>query len=123
MRRVVAGTVALLVMGQAVGLAQAQRRSVEIHDGFLTAEQYRALPQDSRDAWAAGIVEGIFLAPFFGAPKARMKWLEACLTGMTHTQVTAILMKYINQHPERWHEQVHTTMYSALLDACPKPQP
>ena len=66
-----------------------------------------------------GLIDGLFLSPFFGAPKARIQWLENCVERMTDEQVAAIISKYLSDNPARWHESVHTSVYSALLQSCP----
>lgn len=99
--------------------AHAQTRTVTVHDGFITGETYLKWDKSYQDAYVMGIVDGMFLAPLFGAPERNVTWLEHCLVGMSDTQVAAILAKYLRDHPERWHESVHVPMYSAMKDICP----
>lgn len=91
-----------------------------VHDGFITGQQFRGLPEPSKRSYAAGLVDGVLLAPLMGAPKARMKWLESCLVGMTDEQVAAIIVKFVNDNPARWHEPVHVQFFSAMRSACPR---
>jgi hypothetical protein len=104
------------------GRAQVPARDepVTIHDGFLTGQQFRDLPESARKFYAAGVVDGAFLAPLFGAPKPRLQWLETCAVGMTDIQVAAIILKFLSDNPGRWHQPVHASAYAALLQACPK---
>jgi len=95
-------------------------QEVVIKTGFLTGEVYLKLDHVEQRAYSMGLVNGMLLAPFFDAPKARMDWLEKCLTGMTDTQVTALFLKYLRDNPSRWHETPHAPMFAALRDACPK---
>jgi hypothetical protein len=105
--------------------------SVSVHNGFIAGQEFRELSERDRCRYAAGLVDGMFLAPLFGAPKrttfkpkqmpptSRAEWLEACVEGMTDTQVAAIISKYLADHPARWHESVGPLAYSALIDSCP----
>lgn len=93
---------------------------VSIHDGFMTGQRFRDLPEMSRRAYAAGLVDGMLLAPLVGAPKAGLKWFESCATGMTDEQVAAIISKFVNDNPARWHEPLHAQFYAAMRQACPK---
>jgi len=93
---------------------------VLIHNGFLTGKDYLEMSSSQQKAYAAGVTNGMLLAPLFGAPKERLTWFESCVTGMTDIQVGAILKKYLENNPGRWHESSHITMYSAMLNACSK---
>lgn len=109
----------LILLTLVSGLALSQ--VVEIHNGFGTGEEYLEMSLKEQRTYAMGLVNGMLLAPMFGAPKTRMLRLEQCITGMTDTQVAAILSKYLRDNPSRWHETPHTSMYAALIDSCPKP--
>ncbi len=101
--------------------------TVTIHKGFLTGEQYLHLTEGdqyhlealTRMYYAMGLIDGIILAPLLGGSERRTFNLGECLDGMTSTQVDAILSKYLNENPRRWHESAHTSMYAALVTACP----
>jgi hypothetical protein len=92
---------------------------VLIQNGFGTGEEYLKMSPLEQRAYAMGIVNGMLLAPLFGAPKDRMFRFESCVTGMTDSQVAAILTKYLRDNPGRWHETPHAPMYTALMKACP----
>jgi hypothetical protein len=98
----------------------AQTRGVPIHTGFATGEQYLRMEEVEQRAYAMGIVNGILLAPLFGAPGWELKWFERCVAGMTDGQVATILRKYLRDNPGRWHETPHVPLYSAMLKVCPK---
>ncbi len=106
----------VLVAASALGSAQ----SVVIHNGFMTGLSYRELTLQAQSQYVSGVVDGMFLAPMFGAPKDNLLRFETCITGMRSDQVAAILSKELEDHPESWHEGAHTTLYRALLHRCPK---
>lgn len=108
----------LTLVTLASGSASAQ--GVEIHHGFATGEDYLKMSPPEQRAYTMGLVSGMLLAPLFGASKARMTQVETCVTGMSDTQVAAILAKYLKDNPSRWHETPHVPMYAALMESCPK---
>jgi hypothetical protein len=87
---------------------------VWIHNGFYNGHAFRQLSERERRAYAAGIVDGMFLAPMLGAPTGarpgispfelppttRSQWLARCVVGMNDEQVAAIIT-------------------SALIESCP----
>jgi hypothetical protein len=109
------------------------RPGVWIHDDFYKGRDFRLLSERERRVYAAGILDGMLLAPFFGAPAGdlskiergevvpttRSEWLAKCVVGMNDEQVAAIITKYLNDHPERWHEGAHLSTYSAMIESCP----
>jgi hypothetical protein len=42
--------------------------------------------------------------------------------GKTITQITAIVDKYVSEHPETWHRPATLEAYDALKSACPSLQ-
>jgi hypothetical protein len=80
-----------------------------------------AAPQ--RSAYAMGVVEGMFLSPFFGGQKSKVVWLETCATGMSDSQLVAVLDQYVRGNPARSHESMHTLAFAALKQACQHVQP
>lgn len=91
-----------------------------IRSGFSTGEKYLNMTAAQKRYYSMGIVNGMLLAPLFGAPKENMAGLESCISGMTDTQVAAILTDYLNKHPAQWNDTPHVPMYKALMEACAK---
>jgi hypothetical protein len=98
--------------------ASAQDGPVEVKSGFHTGNSYRALSVAERASYGSGIIDGLLMAPVFGAPKGRMQWLERCISGMSNEQVAAIFTRYNERHPEGWDEHMQFIAYRALLEAC-----
>jgi hypothetical protein len=59
----------------------------------------------------------MLFSPGFGAARAKMLWLENCVTGM-NDELAAIMTKFVREHPERWHEPMHAQVYTALATTC-----
>ena len=109
----------LIIIGFLVLSRGVYAQPVWIENGFLTGEQYLRLEQRARNTYVMGLIDGIFLAPLFGGSEQRTRNLGTCVEGMTNSQLDAILSKYLNENPSRWHEPVHRSMYTALLAVCP----
>jgi len=92
---------------------------VDVRNGFVDGNTFLAWPEDRQEKYAVGLVDGMLLAPLFGAPKAKLHWLERCIAGMTGAQVAAMVRVDLKNNPGQWHRSVHTSIYRAMLDACP----
>jgi len=74
------------------GAVGAIEQPVTIHNGFLTGNAYLQLAEEYRISYAMGIVDGMMVAPYFGAADSgKVQRFGACATGMSNTQVAAIL--------------------------------
>jgi hypothetical protein len=97
---------------------------VSVHNGFLRGEEYLHLDAGTQRGYEMGIVDGMLLAPLFGAPATwdgtKIEPLANCITGMTDTQVAAIISKFLRDHPERWNQNLHVVVFSAFKQACPQ---
>jgi hypothetical protein len=99
------------------------QEGIHVHNGFLKAEEYVHMNDGRQRDYAMGIVDGMLLAPLFGAPTA---WRDGqkigafgnCITGMTDTQVAAIISKFVRDHPERWNDPLNAVAFTAMTQAC-----
>lgn len=91
-----------------------------IHNGFGTGQDYIKMSESQKRAYAMGSINGMIIAPLLGAPKDKMGWLESYVENMTDEQVTAILSKYLQDNPGRWHDGLNVLMYSAVKEAYDK---
>ena len=94
--------------------------TVLIHEGFGTGQDYIEMSQSQKRTYAMGAINGMLIAPIFGASKDEMRWLESYLENMTDKQVAAILSKYLKDNPGRWHDGLHILMFSAIKQAHDK---
>lgn len=101
-------------------VVSAGAKGVLIHNGFGTGQDYIKMSSSEKRAYAMGSVNGILLAPLFGAPKEKMQWFELYVENMTDVQVAAILSKYLEHNPGRWHDGLHVLIYSAIKEAHDK---
>ena len=92
-----------------------------VNQGFIKTEKYLGFGEAEQAIYAAGLMDGIFLAPAFDAP-SKGKYLVAmqtCVNRMTNTQVAAIIAKYAKDHPEEWHVGANVVAWKALRGVCP----
>jgi hypothetical protein len=94
--------------------------AVVIHKSIFTGDEFLEFDSDQRRIYAAGLIDGMFLAPFFGAPRSDLKWFEDCVEGMQDDQIAAMLQKQLRDHPSSSRRYAHTAMYAALRATCPK---
>ena len=86
--------------------------------GYMTGEECYRLPDGVLRHHMSGFVNGLFIAPFFGAPRECVQPLEQCFVGKTDTQLEAVMRKWLGEHPERWHEACNFLAYAAISEMC-----
>lgn len=102
--------------------AMAQNQ-VLIHEGFISGNVYRSFTGPKRTSYVMGWVDGVFVSPLFDAPDhtqagTPLAALSQCVVGMDNIQMEAIFSKWLDEHPERWHESAHLLMYVAMDEVC-----
>jgi hypothetical protein len=95
-------------------------KSVLIPNGFGTGQSYIDMSEYEKRCYAMGAINGMLIAPFFGASANEMEWFVSYLANMTDKQVAAILSKYLQDNPGRWHNGLNVLMYSAIREAYDK---
>jgi hypothetical protein len=95
-------------------------KTILVHNGFGTGQDFIKMNDSQKRAYAMGAINGMIIAPLFGAPKAKIDWLESFVENMTDEQVAFILMKYLQDNPGRWHDGLHVLMFSAIKDSYDK---
>src|SRR5689334_21399509 len=109
---------ALLLLVGLISRGQ-KNEAVEIHHGMGRGDDYVSMPELSRRRYAMGAVNGMMLAPLFGAPKQRMAWLERCVENMSDSQIAEILLQYIKRNPAQCHHGLHILSFQAVDEVCP----
>ena len=51
-----------------------------------------------------------------GAPHG--DWFDKCIVGRSDVQLAEIIRRFIDAHPERWHEGLNGLSYFALTESC-----
>jgi hypothetical protein len=88
---------------------------------FVSAEDYKNNPIGERMAYLSGWLDSRLNGGAFGNAKT-IKAMRDCVggpQGKTITQITAIIDKYVQGHPETWERPAALEADAALKDACP----
>jgi len=96
-------------------------KEVSVTKGFeLSGNYFNNLLDDQKMAYLLGMVGGILAAPLYvGDEKYKIKWFADCLEDMTIDQIKAITIKYMDDNPVRWNNQMKLIFYRAMAGVCP----
>ena len=86
---------------------------------YYKAEEFADLSEVSRVLYISGLMDGFFASAMLGATDKTVDSLSSCTGEMDAKQVTAIITKYVKDHPETWHNPLSIEAYNALIEACP----
>ena len=113
MRHVLGRVLFVLTALLSVALAGSVSRAegVRVPNAFMTGQGYLALSAHEQGTYIMG--------PLFGASEHTVLGLQSCLQERNNIQIAAILSKYIQDRPERWHDGAHMLLYSRMLELCP----
>ena len=108
----------LFLVTQAYADIDVFKGPVSVQKGFLTGEEFLKLSERDKVSYTMGIIDGYLSAPMFGAEDKYVAWISTCIKGKTNTQITAILVKYLEDNAVRWDKSVQFLMFEALKKAC-----
>jgi len=103
--------------------SHASQQRVTISRGFFTGKDYFEMSETEKRAYATGAVNGMLVAPFFGAPEERLAWLKTCTAKMSDEQTASILSNYITNDSSQLSMSLNVVTFNALKDACDKMKP
>lgn len=96
------------------------QQQVKISRGFFSAKDYLSMSDTERRAYATGAINGMLVAPFFGAPQDNLNWLKTCTAKMSDEDLAAIIGKYIGAHESQLNYNLNVLTFNAFRNACPK---
>lgn len=96
----------------------AGQQRVTISAGFFTGKEYLDMTETERRAYATGAINGMLVAPFFGAPEENLNWLKTCTARMSDEQIAAILTRYVRDQPNQLQLNLNVVTFNAMRDAC-----
>src|ERR1043165_5649388 len=102
-----------LALLTAANVFAAQER-VSIARGFFTGKDYFEMSDTEKRAYATGAINGMLVAPFFGAPEERLIWLKTCTGKMSDEQTASILSNYINNDSTQLNMSLNVVTFNAL---------
>ena len=94
------------------------QQTVSISRGFFTGRDYFEMSETEKRAYATGAINGMLVAPFFGATDERLGWLKTCTGKLSDEQVASIISIYINADPARMDQSLNVLTFSAFKFAC-----
>jgi hypothetical protein len=110
----------LALIGCIEGYASQQR--VTISPGYFTGKDYFEMSDTEQRAYATGAINGMLVAPFFGAPEEKVVWLRTCTAKLSDDQLASILTRYLNNDPNQLTMSLNVVTFNAIQDACKNPR-
>jgi hypothetical protein len=112
----------LLVIIGLIGAASvyANQQQVKISPGFFTAKDYLDMSDTERRAYVTGQINGMLVAPFFGASEENVSWLKTCSSKMSDEDVAGILTRYVREHANQMQFSLNVVTFNALRESCRK---
>jgi len=94
-------------------------RIIDSPSYLLKAEGFVEMSEADRMLYTSGLMDGFFASAIFGASHKTIANLSQCTKDMDSKQISAIITKYVNDHPESWHLPLSVDAFNALSAACP----
>ena len=115
----------LLILGFALlpATTSAQEAAgVLVHEGFLDGNDYQNRTDREKHAYLMGFTDGLMAAPLFSFERMgdtmTLTWFERCEAKGNSGQLQAIIDRYLDQHPENWHDSMSGIFFLAMKDVC-----
>ena len=94
------------------------QQKVAISGGFFTGKDYLEMTDTERRAYVTGAINGMLVAPFFGAPQENLNWLKTCTGKLSDEQLAAVLANHIKDQPNNLQLNLNVVTFNALREAC-----
>jgi hypothetical protein len=96
----------------------ANQQKVTISGGFFTGKDYLEMTEGERRAYATGSINGMLVAPFFGAAPESVNWVKTCTGKMSDEQIAGILTRYIREQPGQMETNLNVVTFNAIKSSC-----
>src|ERR1043165_5770032 len=96
------------------------QQTVKIRPGFFSGKDYLDMSDTEKRAYVTGEINGMLVAPFFGAPEENLSWLKTCTTKMSDEELASILTKFINEQHDQMQTNLNVVTFTAVREACRK---
>ena len=110
----------LLLIALAFVTVSANQQTVKISPGFFSGKDYLDMSDTEKRAYVTGEINGMLVAPFFGAPEENLAWLKTCSGKMSDEDLAAILSRFIRDQPGQMQTNLNVVTFNALREACKK---
>ena len=91
---------------------------VRIQGGYVSGVQYMDMDGLTKKAYVSGLIEGMLLAPAFGAPEENMEWFYVCTQEIGLNEIRKLLFEYIKDDHDLWKNQNPAKNFRAIYQAC-----
>ena len=98
----------------------ANQQTVKISPGFFSGKDYIDMSDTEKRAYVTGQINGMLVAPFFGAPEENLSWLKSCSSKMSDEDLAATLSRYLRDQPGQMQVNLNVVTFNALREACKK---
>ena len=98
----------------------ANQQTVKISPGFFSGKDYLDMSDTEKRAYVTGQINGMLVAPFFGAPEENVNWLKSCSSKMSDEDLAAVLSRFIRDQPGQMQTNLNVVTFNALREACRK---
>lgn len=98
----------------------ANQQTVKISPGFFNGKDYFDMSDTEKRAYVTGEINGMLVAPLFGAPEENVNWLKTCSSKMSDEELAAILTRFIRDQPGQMQANLNVVTFNALREACKK---
>jgi hypothetical protein len=102
----------------AVVTVYGSQQKVAISGGFFTGKDYLDMTDTERRAYVSGAINGMLVAPLFGAPPENLNWLKTCTGKMSDDQLAAVLTNHINNQPGNLQVTLNVVTFNAIQETC-----
>ena len=110
----------LLLIALAFVTVSANQQTVKISPGFFSGKDYLDMSDTEKRAYVTGEINGMLVAPFFGAPEENVAWLKTCSAKMSDEDLAATLSRFIRDQPGQMQTNLNVVTFNALREACKK---
>jgi hypothetical protein len=91
---------------------------IRIHGGYVAGVEYLDMDGLQKKAYVKGLIEGMLLAPAFGAPEESMLWLYDCTNELDIGEIRKLLFDYIKGRHDLWENRNPAKNFRAISQAC-----
>jgi len=110
----------LLAVLALITVVNANQQTVKISPGFFSGKDYLEMSDTEKRAYVTGEINGMLVAPFFGAPEENLAWLKTCSAKISDEDLAALLTRYIRDQPGQMQTNLNVVTFNALREACKK---
>jgi hypothetical protein len=86
--------------------------------GYITGNDYLAMPESGRIAWLVGAFDGLMAESVAVAKDPKGPWLGRCLKGIPANQAVAMFDKYLRDNPSSWHAPAAFMLRDSMVAFC-----